>query len=78
MRILLGLVALALLFILGCDLTKETKGEADQAGGAASGVAQGMSKGTLGDYDDEGNYIGDTEEEGPGDEDEAEGEDADE
>ncbi len=56
MRILLALLALTLLLI-GCDLAEETKGEAEDAGGIATGIAKKSSQGTLGNYDDEGNLI---------------------
>ena len=71
MRNILALLALALL-LLGCDLAEDTKGEAEDAGGIATGIAKKSSKGTLGNYDDEGNLI---EEEDADDDDDGDGDD---
>ena len=55
MKNLLVLLLLGLLVSLGCDLAQDTKGEAEHAGGAAVGIAENASKGTLEGYDDDAN-----------------------
>ena len=63
MRNILVFIASAFLLLSGCDLAKETKGEAENAGGIATGIATKSSQGTLGNYDEEGNLIEEDNEE---------------
>jgi len=49
--LLIGLIALLPALLIACDLAKDTADEAEQAGDNATGVAEKMHKGTLGDED---------------------------
>ncbi len=51
MRYFLVLLALSALLLCGCNLLSETADDAAQGGQGATGLAEKMSKGTVGDAD---------------------------